>query len=201
MKILEELFLRRPRILNQLHRFGLVNATSQTNELELAALAQSAFGCKMALEIGTYQGVSAARIASALVPGGILYCVDPWLESNGRVNPCWSICLRHLRRTGIIGNVKIIRGFSSQVESMIPEQVDFAFIDGDHSWDGIRIDWSIVSPRLAKGAIVCLHDTVIPKSEPWRNLDSVRFYQEVINRDASFETVRAVHSMVVVRKR
>jgi predicted O-methyltransferase YrrM len=117
VKFLEQLFSRRPRILNQLHRAGLAGATSQMNEQELAALARHARGAKKALEIGTHQGVSAGRIAAALAPDGILFCVDPWPEVNGKPNPCWLICDRHLRRSNVRDRIKILRGFSSESNS------------------------------------------------------------------------------------
>src|SRR5262245_49828337 len=102
---LENTFLRRPRILNQLHRIRLVRATSQTNEGELAARERHARGKKRLLEIGTYQGVSAARIAKAMSPEGKLYCVDPWPETGAGENSCMSICMRHLARNDVMDRI------------------------------------------------------------------------------------------------
>jgi predicted O-methyltransferase YrrM len=153
-----------------------------------------------ALEIGTYQGVSAARIASVLAETGLLFCVDPWPETNGQPNPCWQICNRHLQRIGVQGRIRIVRGFSGQVEKQIPYNLDFAFIDGDHSWNGIATDWRIVAPRIKSGGVICLHDTVVPVDEPWRTLDSVRFYQEIISKDDNFILLEAVHSLSVLKK-
>lgn len=36
---------------------------------------------------------------------------------------------------------------------------DVAFIDGDHSYDGVRADWLLWQQYLAPGAIVAFHDT------------------------------------------
>jgi hypothetical protein len=63
---LEKLFFRRPRVLNLFHWANFVNATSQTIPAELEALERHAARARQALEIGTDQGVSAARIAGAL---------------------------------------------------------------------------------------------------------------------------------------
>lgn len=201
MKVLERLFVRRPRILNQLHRFCLVSATSQTNEEELNALARHASGKRWGVEIGTHQGVSAVRIAAAMAADGVLYCVDPWPEIEGRANSCWSICERHLRRTGAADRIKIVRGLSAEVESEIPHGLDFAFIDGDHSRGGLETDWNIVSPRLCSGGVVCMHDTVIPVQERWRSFGSVAFFADEIANDRRFELVETVYSMTVLRKR
>lgn len=36
--------------------------------------------------------------------------------------------------------------------------VDFLFIDGDHSYDGVMDDWSNYSQLMAKGSVVIFHD-------------------------------------------
>ena len=199
--VLERLFCRRPRILNFLHRFRLVHATSQTNELELAALARYANGARVAVEIGTHQGVSAARIAASLDKDGKLFCIDPWPEVDGRTDPSFQICRRHLRRSGTQERVRIIHGFSRDVGDGLPGQIEFAFIDGDHSWTGIETDWELISPRIVAGGAICLHDTAIPETEPSRKFDSVQFYDKKIATDQRFEAVETVHSLRVIRRR
>jgi predicted O-methyltransferase YrrM len=200
MKTLERLFFRRPRLLDVLHQLRLVHATSQTNEAELEVISRYARGALCAVEIGTYQGVSASRIAASLDPAGILFCVDPWPGGKNGRDPNFAICQRHLRRTEMADRVRIIRGFSGEVASSLPAEVDFAFIDGNHSWDGIETDWNLLSGRIRSGGFVCLHDTAIPPNEPWRMFDSVRFYDETIAVDRRFESVEQEHSLRVVRK-
>jgi len=117
----KNLLFRHPRVLNALHSLTLVHATSQTIPIELNALERYAAGARQALEIGTYQGVSAARIAGALAPDGFLYCVDPWPENGWGENPCWSICRRHLRRSGMTNRVRILRGCSREMARQIPK--------------------------------------------------------------------------------
>ena len=198
---LEGLFVRRPRVLNLLHSANLVNATSQTIPAELDALERYAAGACGALEIGTHQGVSAARIAGALAPDGILYCVDPWPVTEKRgTNPCWSICQRHLRHSGAENRIRILRGSSRAMASQVPEQLDFAFVDGDHSWEGIRTDWMIVSEKMLVGGLVCLHDSFTPAGEGWRHPDSCVYFEKVIQNDDRFSLIDVVHSLAVLRK-
>ncbi len=191
----------RPRILNVFHRWGLAAAASQTSPKELQGLRHYSRLATHALEIGTFQGVSASYIASSLAPGGKLYCIDPWPDAKGRPNPCWQICVRHLRRTGVLGRVQFIRHLSSEVGEELPCGLDFAFVDGDHSWSGISTDWKLVCDRLRSGGIVCLHDTVVPPAEPWRHPDSVRYFEEVVLRDPRFDVIEVVHSMSVLRRK
>lgn len=198
---LEKFFFRRPRVLNLLHWANLVNATSQTIPVELDALERHAVGARQALEIGTYQGVSAARIAGALAPGGLLYCVDPWPGTEGRQNnPCWSICQRHLLRSGVQSRIRVLRGYSGEVAGQIPDKLDFAFVDGDHSWGGIKTDWTIISEKMLSGGVVCLHDSLTPAGEEWRHADSCVYFEDVIRNDPRFSVIEVVHSLAVLRK-
>ena len=200
MRSLENLFLRRPRVFNILHSLRLVNPASQTIESELRAIEKHAKGARIAFEIGSLQGVSAARIAAAMESNGMLYCIDPWPSPNGKVNPCYSIFQRHIRRSGVLDRIRPVQKFSGEAGDVIPSQIDFAFIDGDHSWTGVETDWRLVRDKLRVGGIVCLHDSLVPVEEPSRQPDSVRFYQEVILADPEFQTINRVHSLAVLRR-
>ncbi len=192
---------QRPRLKNLLHICYLAKPASKTIEVELAALARHAAGKRSALEIGTHEAVSAVRIVRALASEGVLHCVDPWIEIGGKPNPCLRIALRHMRRSKVFSRVRIHRDFAANVRDVIPAELDFAFIDGDHSRKGIETDWAIVAPRIQLGGIVCLHDSVTPASEPWRVLDSVKYFAEVIAKDPRFEHLATVHSLAVLRRR
>ena len=48
--------------------------------------------------------------------------------------------------------------FSNMLKKMCPV-IDFAFIDGDHSYNGIKNDFSIVYPLLSPTGIIAFHDT------------------------------------------
>ncbi len=78
--------------------------------------------------------------------------------------------------------------------------VDFVFIDGDHSYDGLRGDWEAWSPLIAPGGCVALHDS---RSTPNNNIDdagSVHFTRDVILNDPRFEVVDVVDSLTVMRR-
>ena len=128
-----EFLVRRPRVVNLLHRMYLVQPHTQTNEEELSCLERHAGGRGVAVEIGTHQGVSAARIAAKLDGAHPrLFCIDPWLITSGTENPSYKICIRHLTRTDTISRISILRGTAPEVQDRLPAALDFAFIDGDH---------------------------------------------------------------------
>lgn len=192
----------RPRILNLLHFLRVAEPSSQTIAKELDAISRHAAGAALALEIGSYQGVSAVHIARAISEKGRLWCVDPWLEKTHRSNPCYSIFKRHIERSGASGKIRVIQKKSHEAADDLPTLFDFAFIDGDHSWTGVDTDWKLVSPRIRQGGYVCLHDSVVPADESWRSaLDSNRYFEEIIRPDNRFDLVETVHSLVVLRRR
>ena len=50
-------------------------------------------------------------------------------------------------------------GFPGLVKKVCGPQIDFAFIDGDHSYNGLKCDFDAVYPLLSKIGIIAFHDT------------------------------------------
>lgn len=46
------------------------------------------------------------------------------------------------------------------VRGRLDGPLDFAFIDGDHSYDGVRSDFELWSPLVRPGGLVAFHDTI-----------------------------------------
>lgn len=199
MKILSKLFWTRPRILNCLHALYLAEPASQTTPVELLVLRKHARGRRVAVEIGTYQGVSGAVIAGAMAEDGVLHCVDPWPRLRRGESPLYRIACRHLERMGVMNKIKILRGYSNEVGHLLPVRIDFAFIDGDHTWSGIDTDWRLIKPLVDMGGVICFHDTSsVPHLE--RDHDSVRYFNEVILKDPSFRRIDGAESLNVVMR-
>ena len=61
----------------------------------------------------------------------------------------------------------------SRVETLLEkQQIDFLFIDGDHSYDGVKLDYEMYSSLVRPGGVIAFHDTVhrpdAPKIEVYR---------------------------------
>jgi predicted O-methyltransferase YrrM len=85
-------------------------------------------------------------------------------------------------------------------ESLGGEPLDFAFIDGEHSYEGLQTDWTAWSSRIAPGGLVALHDS---RSTPIRSIDhvgSVRFTREHILNDPRFRVVDTTDSLTVLER-
>ena len=84
----------------------------------------------------------------------------------------------HCRRSGAT-NVKFLRGLSHQMASAAPNDIDFLFVDGDHSYEAVVRDWNDWFPKVRNGGILALHDCLIAPNSP-QPLGSTRFYEEVL---------------------
>src|SRR3954470_19587338 len=85
-------------------------------------------GARAALEIGTFTGYGAIRIARGLVPEGRLTCLE--------VSPEYAeIARRNLERAGLSDRVTIEVGPAQPALARIPEvpHLDLAYVDADKS--------------------------------------------------------------------
>jgi predicted O-methyltransferase YrrM len=60
-------------------------------------------------------------------------------------------------------------------------QLDFLFIDGDHSYEGVKKDFAMYSTLVRKGGLIVFHDIV--NNDPTRlDIEVPKFYQEIKNK-------------------
>ena len=183
---------------------GLAKAETQTSEAERAALARHATGRKRLVEIGVWHGVTTKVLLGAMAADGILYAVDPYPKGRFGFSAQRAIARRELARLAN-GRVQWQRLTGVAAARAYPASsgapVDFIFIDGDHSYEGLRGDWETWNPLVGPGSIIALHDS---RSSAERQIDdagSVRFTLEVILPDRRFELVEVVDTLTVLRRR
>ena len=181
---------------------GLDPAASQTTPAERTVIARHAAGKRALVEIGVFEGLTTGVIGRAMAADGVLYGIDPFIP--GRLGICRGKLvagreIADLRRTR---RVVFVRKFSFDALADVPRELDFAFIDGDHSLDAIARDWADWSPRVTAGGIMALHDTLVPPHNPGvAALGSCRYYESHIRHDDRFEIVEQVHSLTVLRRK
>jgi len=125
-----------------------------------------------------------ATIVSIDLPGGI----------HGGGYPYWkSWIYRRFRMAG--QTLRLLRGDShrpemlAQLKSLLPGdgKVDFLFIDGDHTYEGVKADFEMYSPLVRPGGLVVFHD--ICKHAEAVNCQVDRFWHEVKNERRAHEFV------------
>ena len=184
------------------YRLGLASASTQTSEAERACLRRHAAGKKRLVEIGVWHGVNTKAFREAMSPEGVMLAVDPFRRCFFGIRGFgWArrIAHREVEKTSN-GRVVWIERLGREAPSLAEVQpflpVDFLFIDGDHSYEGLRADWQAWKNHVAAGGIVALHD-----SRCRNGCGAERFTRDVILEDAGFEPVDAIDSLTVLRRK
>lgn len=137
---------------------------------DASVLREAAGGARRVLEIGVYEGASAAMLCETLDGGAALHLVDPFGRHPDALPAGWGasewatrrVVERALRRgrarTGGRVNVRWHIALSHEVAASWSGELDLVFIDGDHSEIGCELDWSSWHQFVVVGGQVVFHD-------------------------------------------
>jgi predicted O-methyltransferase YrrM len=132
----------------------------------------------IAVEIGSARGKSACFIGMALKENGSgrLYAIDPhtrteWNDSESV--DTYDIIRDHLEKLALSDVVTIVRKRSIEMPDSLPTPIDLLFIDGDHSYEGVKADWAAYRPRMSPFGLVVFHDTIwdLKRNDKWYRSD------------------------------
>lgn len=180
---------------------GIDKPHSQTTVAEQELLSKYAMGANIAVEIGVYEGVNTVLISSVLSDKGVLYGIDPFFK--GSIGICYHerIARQSIRKKNLSHKVKMINKLSYDAVNDVPDFIDFIFIDGDHSYEGLKKDWEGWHPKIKQGGIIALHDTEIPSYDlDVGKLGSYKFFNDIIKEDVRFKQVAIVDSLNILEK-
>lgn len=136
---------------------GVEGLLEEREGLCLHGLARRAAPLGTAVEIGSYKGRSTWFLAHAYEQAGSQWPVvafDPHLEGTR------DAFLANLERTGIAGRVEAHAAFSHDAVAAFDRPIGLLWIDGDHTYEGVRRDFEDWFPKLAVGGWLAFHDTV-----------------------------------------
>ena len=178
---------------------GLFSPLQLKNEfIEFLKLIQS-YKPRMVLEVGTARGgalfaftrvaATDANIISLDLPQGIYGGGYHWWK-----NPIF-------RSFALPGQkLHLIRADSHKQSSLRliqdkigDRQLDFLFIDGDHSYDGVKQDFKMYGPLVKKGGIIAFHDIVAHTEDKTCGVD--RFWNEIKSQYEHKEIVESQQQM------
>lgn len=133
---------------------------------------------RVVVEIGTCHGGTLYLWCQAAHPEATVISIDlPEGEFGGGYQACRAALYQAF--AGPQQKLHLLRANSSsaetqaQVGQLLGERpIDFLFIDGDHTYAGVRRDFEVYSRRVAEGGLIAFHDIVPrpddPKIEVWR---------------------------------
>lgn len=138
------------------------------------------------LEIGTNYGGTLLMLCTLSPPGSCIISIDLPRGRFGGGYPLRKIPLyRRFPRSG--QRLHLIRADSHTVETkervlriLSGEPLDYLFLDGDHTYDGVRRDFEMYAPLVRSGGIVAFHDIVVHQSET--QCEVKRFWNEIKQR-------------------
>jgi predicted O-methyltransferase YrrM len=115
-------------------------------------------GARETIEVGLALGMSALFLCEAVLPrGGRHLAIDPFQQE------AWQGAgLRTLREAGVADAVEVI---AEESQLALPRLVregrrfDFAFVDGDHRFEGVFLDLYFMTRLVRPGGLVVVDDT------------------------------------------
>jgi hypothetical protein len=179
-----------------LWELGLVTVNPWADPAETDAVRRHAAGKRRLAEIGVWEGGTTRALRRVMSADGVLVAIDPFPAGRLGISYQRPIARGEVTR---VRNGQVIWIRDTGVAAARDPRVaaapfDFVFIDGDHSFEGLRGDWAAWAP-LAED-IVVLHDVI---GDP--DQGSVRFAREHIFTDARFEILETVGCLAVLKRR
>lgn len=150
------------------------------------------------VEIGSHLGGGAVALGLGTQDGGggAVVCIDKW-DSDHAGQVRWNntdnlfpTMWRNVRDKDCGLSVVGIRGKSGDVAGWWGNPIRVLFIDGDHSYDGVKADFEAWSRFVWKSGAVAFHDCDI---EP----GVTRFVKELAAANGDFEPLCQVDSIAV----
>jgi len=182
--------------------FGLDRPYTQTTNNERGALAKYSKHAKVAVEIGVFEGVNTVLIAKSQPRDGTLFGIDPFFK--GRIGLCYyeKIARFNLKKNKVESKVRLLPMYSHEALDHVTETIDFIFIDGDHSYDGIKTDWNDWSAKVNPGGYIALHDTSISDDVPGvAHQGSYQFFNDTIIKDNRFSLMETIDSLNILKRK
>lgn len=156
------------------------------------------------LEIGSWKGKSTFCIAHGLVDGTI-FCVDPF-NADGEQQSKSSyesakgeedLLTQFNNNVKGFNNIQINpnKGYSQDFVGKI-NNVDFLFIDGDHSIEGCKFDFEHFEDAVNPGGYIAFHDYHPKRKE----VGPTHVIEQVVSKNKNYKWMYRFDSLVVFKK-
>jgi predicted O-methyltransferase YrrM len=158
------------------------------------------------VEIGSWKGKSTWCISQGLKKG-IINCIDPFNaagEEGSKViyektkGPKSLIEQFNNNLVGVTSNVKIktLQGYSSDFVGTV-KNIDFLFIDGDHSIEGCKYDFENFEQDVKPGGYIAFHDYYFDRPE----LGPTWVIENLVKNDEAYSHYMDCDSLSIFKKK
>jgi predicted O-methyltransferase YrrM len=155
--------------------------------------------CKYLLEIGTYKGGALFVFSQLAAADATVISLDFPTTFFGRLHRAiQALLFRSLVRKGqsfvaLRCNSHKPATLATIREILRTNKLDFLFIDGDHTYEGVREDFKMYAPLVREGGLIAFHDIAPAEAPPSANPKEVyKFWDEVKRNYAHKEFVEHV---------
>jgi predicted O-methyltransferase YrrM len=162
---------------------GIIRPFQDRSELTELIRTVSSLKPKTVLEIGTATGGTLYLFACSASPDASIISVDLPCGRFGGGYAFWRMSLyKSFARPG--QKIHLIRGDSHSVDIYAKvkailgrEKLDLLFIDGDHTYEGVKKDFDAYSTLVRKGGYIVMHDIAARFST--EGIEVRRFWEEI----------------------
>ncbi len=134
-----------------------VVASQKLDELLPALERVQALSPRRVCEIGTSAGGTLYLLTRASAPDALIVSIDLTIAPHTQALRA-RLARPGQRLVSIAGDSHTEATVSRLRELLGDEPLDVLFIDGDHSYDGVRADFELYAPLVRSGGLVLLHD-------------------------------------------
>lgn len=174
---------------------GMLRPFQNKNELLRFIERVAAIKPKAVLEIGTARGGSLFLLSCVADRNAILVSIDLPAGLYGGGYPAWKSLIFH-RFVGRTQTLHLIRGdshnestYNRAVKALNGLLVDLLFIDGDHSYEGVKTDFLRYRNLVRPGGLIAFHDILESKID--KDVTVAPLWQEIVRE---FDTEEIVDS-------
>ena len=132
---------------------------TESERFLLSELAQKIDQEGLIVEVGSYLGASTCFLAhGSHGKARSVYAVDTW-QNHAMTEGQKDTYAQFLKNTSPFGEIVIpLRGFSTEIAKNFQHEIDLLFLDGDHSYEGLKSDLDAWLPKMKRNGMVVFHD-------------------------------------------
>lgn len=165
---------------------GFLKPMQVKSEIAACLMRVEALQARVVIEIGTAGGGTLMLWSRVAAEDAVIISIDLPGGQFGGGYPAWrapiySRLVRSSQELHLLRMDAHSRTTINKVEKVLRgRKCDFLFIDGDHTYEGVKQDFLMYSALVRNGGIIALHDIVRHHGNPDCHVD--RFWSEVKSR-------------------
>ncbi|WP_299663919.1 class I SAM-dependent methyltransferase [uncultured Ruegeria sp.] len=167
---------------------------------------------KLCVEIGVWKGEFSQILLEELQPSK-LCLIDPWgvqpdaegdaslagARNQSEMDRIYGVVKKRYSAQIDKGQISLIRDFSIPALRLFEDQsIGFAYLDGDHSYEGVKADLDALLPKMTEGGVIMLDDY---HRRGWWKDGVMRAFHEFLGANSADLRLQAINgAQVAVQK-